>query len=119
MALRGRSNFTDEYLYFVTTTVVQFTKVFVKDIYCDILIRNIKHYQKRYKFDILAYVIMPSHFHWIVVVRPKIGTISDVMRDIKKYSAWDLMDEIEQDNPELMKIFYEEASGFRKNKRKF
>jgi len=119
MPLRGRANLTEEYLYFVTTTVVKFTEVFTNDIYCDILIDNIKYYQKKYKFDIIGYVIMPSHFHWIVLVHPKIGNISSIMRDIKKYSAWDLMDEIERNNPNLINIFYNEAVKFRNSKRKF
>lgn len=85
MGLRGRRNLTDEHIFFVTTTTVGFTKVFVKEIYCDILIKNIKHYQNKYKFEILAYVIMPTYFHWIVMVNSKLGSISDIMRDIKKY----------------------------------
>lgn len=96
MALRGRTNLTDEHIFFVTTTTVGFTKIFTEDIYCDILIKNIKHYQDEYKFVLLAYVIMPSHFHWIVMLHPKSGTISDIMRDIKKYSAWDIMEKIEE-----------------------
>ncbi len=64
---RGRNNLIEENIFFVTTTVVKFSNVFVNDKYCDILIHNIKHYQKRYNFTILAYVIMPSHFHWIVI----------------------------------------------------
>lgn len=47
MGLRGRSDLTEEYLFFITTTVIGFTKVFIKETYCDILIRNIKHYQSR------------------------------------------------------------------------
>jgi len=39
-------------------------------------------------FNILAYVIMPSHFHWIIEIDNKICTVSEIMRDIKKYSAW-------------------------------
>ena len=119
MGLRGRANLTEEYFFFVTTTVVSFTKVFVKDIYFEILIRNIKHYQGKYKFSILAYVIMPSHFHWIVEVNPEFGTISDIMRDIKKYSAWDLMDAIQENDPEVTNIFHEHAFNFPKQKRKF
>ncbi|MDP2362479.1 MAG: hypothetical protein Q8M94_01785, partial [Ignavibacteria bacterium] len=60
MSRRGRLNLTDESIFFVTTTIVEFTRVFIKNIYCDLLIRNILHYQKKYHFIILAYVIMPS-----------------------------------------------------------
>ena len=71
------------HLFFITTTIIGFTKIFIKDVYCDILIKNIKHYQQKYKFEILAYVIMPTHFHWIIIVDSKSGTVSDIMRDIR------------------------------------
>lgn len=105
MGLRGRNNLINEHFFFVTTTVVNFNKVFVKDFYCDLLVKNIKHYQKRYEYEILAYVIMPSHFHWIVKVDSSKGTISDIMRDIKKYSARDIMEQVEINDSPLLKSF--------------
>lgn len=118
MGRRGRINLTDENIFFVTTTIVDFIRVFTKKIYCDLLVRNILHYQKKYNFIILAYVTMPSHFHWIVIIDRKYGTISDIMRDIKKYSAWDVMEEIEKTDKNLIEIFREAAKDFNKHKRK-
>ena len=105
MGLRNRTNLTEEQFYFVTTTVRNFTNVFVNEKYCNILIDNIKHYQKKYQFIILGYVIMPSHFHWIVKTEPRLGTISDIMRDIKKYTAWDVLELLEKEKPETIEIF--------------
>jgi len=118
MGRRGRLYLVDENIFFVTTTVVEFTRVFSKDIYCDILIRNIIHYRKKYHFRIIAFAIMPSHFHWIVEIERKYGTISDIMRDIKKYSAWDIMEEIERTEESLLNVFKESAIGFKNHKRK-
>jgi REP element-mobilizing transposase RayT len=119
MALRGRLILTEEHFFFVTTTVVKSVNVFESIIYCDLLIKNIKHYQSKYKFNILAYVIMPSHFHWIIEVNPKLGTVSDIMRDIKKYSAWDIMEAIEKNDSKLMNIFFNEGKNYPNHKRKF
>ena len=119
MERRGRLNLTDESIFFVTTTVVDFTKVFTKDNYCDMLVKNIIHYQKKYHFSILAYVFMPSHFHWIVEVNKQYGTISEIMRDIKKYSAWDIMEEIEKNDSPLMEVFSNAAQNYPNQKRKF
>ncbi len=120
MGRRGRQSLKDETIFFVTTTVVRFAQVFTKDKYCDILIHNIKHYQKHYKFLILGYVIMPSHFHWIIEVKPEFGTVSDIMRDIKKYSAWDLIEALEKDHrDDLIRLFEEESRGYANQKRKF
>lgn len=48
---------------------------------------------------------MPSHFHLIVKVDPKKGTISQIMREIKKYSAWDILEKLERDNSPLINSF--------------
>jgi len=105
MGLRGRNNLTEEHFFFVTSTITNFTKVFVEELYCELLIKNIKFYQQKYKFEIIAYVIMPSHFHWILKVEPKNGTISDIMRDIKKYSAWDILERLEIEKSPLFNNF--------------
>ncbi|OGU36167.1 MAG: hypothetical protein A2068_08050 [Ignavibacteria bacterium GWB2_35_6b] len=119
MGRRGRLNLTGECFFFVTTTVVKFTPVFSYAPFCDILIDNIKHYRKRYKFDTLGYVIMPSHFHWIVKTEPEFGSISDIMRDIKKFSAWKIFDLIELEKlNKLENIFIKEAEGIEDQKRK-
>ena len=84
MGRRGRNNLIDENFFFVTTTVVKFIPVFNNPTFCDILINNIKHYKEKHKFSVLGYVIMPTHFHWIIEVDNKFRTISKIMRDVKK-----------------------------------
>jgi len=103
----------------VTTTVVKFTPIFSNHRFCDILIANIKHYREKYKFVVLGYVIMPSHFHWILIVNPKYGTISDIMRDVKKFTAWQIFDYlIETDNRKVLKLFEESAEGLNDQSKK-
>ena len=119
MGRRGRASFVSEIEYFVTTTVTSFAKVFVDTRYCDIFVAHIKHYQEIYQFKIYGYVIMPTHFHWIVQTEPTLGTISDIMRDIKKFTAWDVMDALEQDGRNaLLKLFRQKAVGLQQ-RRKF
>ena len=54
MGRRGRNNLTEESFYFVTTPIVNFTKVFEDEECCSALINNIRHYQKKYEFTVLA-----------------------------------------------------------------
>ncbi|MCZ6776131.1 MAG: hypothetical protein O7D34_06720 [Ignavibacteria bacterium] len=120
MGRRGRQDLEGEEFFFITTTVVKFARVFTQDKYCDILLHNVTHYQKRYKFLVLGYVILPSHFHWIIQLDLKTGSISDIMRDIKKYTAWDVLQELEKDNRiELLNLFELEAQGRKQQQRKF
>jgi len=121
MGLRNRNSISAEQFYFVTTTVrnflhsIRWTHIFTTDKYCDVLINNIKHYQKRYKFLILGYVIMPSRFHWIVKTEPEQGTISDIMRDIKKYTAWDILDLLREERPVQIKEFRKDVEKGQKH----
>jgi REP element-mobilizing transposase RayT len=63
---------------------------------------------------------MPTHFHWLLEVNPLYGTLSDVMRDIKKYSAWDIMDELHQTGDRgYLKRFAKAAAQAAGQKRKF
>ena len=120
MALRGRNSLTDEIFYFVTTSIIQHVKIFSDHDCCDALINSIKYYKKKYQFDILAYVIMPSHFHWIVEVNPCKEKISDIMRDIKKYSAWDVMDILEEKKiKNVLDVFENNSINYKDRKRKF
>lgn len=120
MGRRWRSLQTEDETFFITTTVVGFANVFVKDTYCDILINNIKHYQRQYSFSIYGYVIMPSHFHWIIRIQYEKGSVSDIMRDIKKYSAWDILNEFKRENHfELLRLFEKSAQPYPDQQRKF
>jgi REP element-mobilizing transposase RayT len=119
MSLRGRNNLSDCTHFFVTTTVVDFLRVFKDENVCKLLVSNINHYKRKYNFIILGYVIMPSHFHWIIEVNKKFGTISDIMRDIKKYSAWDIMEYLLKTNHNYNNEFKESAKGYMEQKRKF
>jgi REP element-mobilizing transposase RayT len=119
MGRRGRNNLSEEHYFFVTTTVVEYFPIFKGYHFCDILVSNIKHYRKKYKFIVLGYVIMPSHFHWIVIVDPKYGTISDIMRDIKKFTAWKIFDNLTgQKNKKLLEIFEKFAEGLENQTKK-
>ena len=119
MGRRGRNNLTDETFFFVTTTIVKFIPVFNNPLFCDILISNIKHYREKYKFSILGYVIMPTHFHWIIEVDNKSENISGIMRDIKKFTAWQIFDELEnKDEVKLLDLFKDAASGFKDQEKK-
>lgn len=59
---------------------------------------------------------MPSHFHWIIKVNPKCGTISDIMRDVKKFTAWQIFDLLAEGRD---RIFIEEARDIKDQNRKF
>lgn len=120
MGRRGRATLTDEEFFFATTTVVQHARVFAEEACCDILIEQFKRWQAHFHFAILGYVIMPSHFHWLIRVNPARGTISAVMREIKSHTAWRMMDMLERSgDTTFTPLFAHAAQGSVGQRRQF
>ncbi|QNF32759.1 transposase [Adhaeribacter swui] len=84
-------------LFFVTLTVVGWIDVFTRSAYCDTLVKNLKFCQEQKGLQLYAYCIMSSHVHLIAAAET--GTLSDILRDFKSYTAKQLLQLI-QDNPQ-------------------
>ncbi|MFA4907902.1 MAG: transposase [archaeon] len=76
----------EEATYFITTTVVDFQPVLTQPGIPEILYDSFEFYRKKYAFGLNAYVIMPHHIHLILHLNAE-TSISDVMRDLKKYTS--------------------------------
>lgn len=72
-------------LFFVTSTVVGSLKIFKIDSLCKIMTNNLAFYQDRGDFTILAYVIMPNHFHLVLKTNDK--SISKCMGNLKRITS--------------------------------
>jgi putative transposase len=84
---RGRKDF-EAYgeVYFATSTVVDFVKVFSVKEACDVFVESLRFYLKRGDLTVLAWVLMLNHFH-LVAKRGEDITISDVIGNLKRYTA--------------------------------
>lgn len=78
--------FNDAYLYFVTTTAIKHLHLFKRDVIKRIILDSFHHLRTTGKIKIFVFVIMPNHIH-IIALFSKEYTISDVMRDFKKFTA--------------------------------
>ena len=77
---------TDDELYFITLTVVEWVDVFTRKEYKDFLIDNLRHCQENKGLQIYAYVIMTNHIH--MIARSEEGKkLSDIIRDFKTYTS--------------------------------
>jgi len=83
----------DVLTHFVTTNVSQNEWIFTKEKFCQILIDNLKFYRDKYQFELLAYVIIPWHIHLLINLLEE-TKIQDVMRDFKKYTAIQIVQEL-------------------------
>ena len=88
-------------LYFVTFSVVSWIDVFTRREYQDILTDSIAYCQQHKNLIIYCYCIMPSHVHFITYSEN--GEISNVLRDLKSYTAKQIIKAIEENPRESRK----------------
>ena len=78
--------------HFVTFTVVDWVDVFTRKIYRDIFLDSLKFCQEHKGLTLLGYVIMSNHVH--LIIRSDDGKLSDLIRDIKKFTAQKILKQI-------------------------
>jgi len=73
-------------LFFITSTVVGFIDLFNNRHLCEIFMENLKYYQTRGDYKIMAYVLMPNHFHLILKILPEFN-ISQCIGNLKRITS--------------------------------
>jgi putative transposase len=90
-------------VHFLTFTVHQFVDVFTRQLYIDELINSIKYCQKEKGLRVYGWVVMSNHAHFIF---DSIGeNLSDIIRDMKKFTAKNIYAEIENNKKESRKTW--------------
>ncbi|WP_259017199.1 REP-associated tyrosine transposase [Emticicia fluvialis] len=94
-------------IHYLTFQVVDWVDVFTRQVYRDILLDSFRYCQKEKGLWLYAYVVMSNHVH--LIAASKDGRLSDLVRDIKKFTASRILKAIETE-PEsrrdwLMKRF--------------
>ena len=88
-------------VFFLTFTVIGWIDIFTREVYCDLLIKNLIYSQQHKSIEIFAYVIMPSHIH--IIVRRNDGLVNDWIRDYKSYMAKEMLELIQNNQQESRK----------------
>ncbi len=71
--------------YFMTFQVVGWLDVFTRSDYRDHIIESFKYCREEKGMLLYAYVIMTNHIH--VIMQSKSGSLSDLVRDFKKFTS--------------------------------
>lgn len=101
---RSRYRFgEDHYPHFMTATVVAWLPVFSQPCFAEIVLNSWRFLQRERDIDILAFVIMENHLHWIAV-GPHLGkrvgefksfTATSIIKEMKKRLFDTLLQELE------------------------
>ena len=90
-------------LYFVSFSIVGWLDVFTRRSYQDILTESIEFCQKNKNLKIYCYCIMPSHVHFITYSEN--CKLSEILRDMKSFTAKKLIKAVEENAQESRKEF--------------
>ncbi len=93
---------TDDCLYFLTLTVVDWVDVFSRSDYKQWLADQISFCQKNKGLELYAYVIMTNHVHLVAQMEEGLS-MSDFLRDFKSFTAKGLISNISNHNRESRK----------------
>jgi REP element-mobilizing transposase RayT len=75
-----------EKLYFVTFTIVNWIDVYIRNIYREIIIDDLKYCQENKGLIVSAWCIMTSHVHLIIGTQEGY-LIEDAIRDLKSCTS--------------------------------
>ena len=92
--------FDGDEVYFVTFTIVEWIKVLADDSCKYLIIDAIKYYQANKGLIVYGYCIMPNHVHMIIQAVGEF-TISEILRDLKKFTARAIVNKLEQGKSEV------------------
>ncbi len=89
----------EEGVYFVSTAVWGWIDVFTRVEYKEILTNSLAFCQLEKGLNIHAYVVMSNHFHLLISKQKGEVSFSDILRDMKKYTAMQIIKAI-KNNPQ-------------------
>ena len=95
--------------HFATWTLTEWLPIFISDKYCDILKNSLEYCRREKGLLVHAYVIMPTHAHFILSVEPDF-VLSDVLRDARKFTAKEIVRQLQQDEHRLFEWIFREAA---------
>ena len=90
-------------LYFTTSTVIDWVDIFTRPVYKHIVVESLAYCQEQKGLDIYSWVLMTNHLHMIVGTNKADVSLSDILRDIKKYTNKKLLAAIEGNQQESRK----------------
>lgn len=108
-------------LYFVSFATVNWIDVFVRRIYCDIIVDSLKYCIENKGLELYAWCIMSSHVHLIISTEK--GSLSDIMRDLKRHTSKAILkaitDNIQESRRDWLLWMFERAGKHNANNEQY
>ena len=101
MSLKNR--ISEGYAYFMTLTVVDWVDVFTRPVYKHIIVDSLKYCQEAKGLEIYGWVLMSNHLHLLASAIKEGITMSDILRDFKKFTSKKIVETVLQEPTESRK----------------
>jgi putative transposase len=98
MGLKNRIH--EGYTYYMTLTVVDWVDIFTRPVYRQIIVDSLKHCQKTKGLEIYGWVLMSNHLHLLASATTEGITMSDILRDFKKFTSKKIVHTIQEEPTE-------------------
>jgi len=85
-------------IHFITSTIVLWIDLFTKPPYAEIMIDSLKHCIHAKGLKVYGWCIMPSHIHILASATNPTISLSDIMRDCKKFTSKRFVEAIQSSN---------------------
>ena len=86
--------------HFLTLTLVEWVDLFTREKYRQIIIDSLKFSIMNKGLVLHAYVIMSNHIHLIASVKSQNLNLTNIIRDIKRYTAKEIYNHLKSDGSE-------------------
>ena len=104
-------NLTYSTMFFITATITEWQPLLAKTVARDALLRDFEFYRNKYGCKILAYVIMPEHYHIVVDFRHP-DDLHGWLHDLQLHTANEIAKWLKQTaNPDDLAVYARHANG--------
>ena len=120
MAVRNKTPFIADEIYFITFTIFGWKKIFLDNTYCDLIYKWFDYGKEKYNNRVHGYVIMPNHIHVLMRISQSSPEISKLIFNAKRFLAYGIRDLLQkEDKRDLLDFFAENKNKPKANYRIF
>lgn len=92
MAVRNKTKFIANEVYYITFTILDWKELFINDKYCNLVYKWFDYMKDKYGNKINGYVIMPNHLHALIYLTDKSPKLSVLIQNAKRFMAYEIID---------------------------
>lgn len=119
MAVRNKTEFIPDSIYFLTFTILDWQKIFVGNDYYNLVYKWFDYVKERYQNKIHGYVIMPNHIHVLMYISKSSPVLSKLIQNAKRFLAYEIVGLLQKENKSnILELFSQRANPKKNSKHK-